>query len=136
MCAVIEPVRAQVNFGPLNLLDPFRHLGSFDVIFCRNVMIYFDQQTRDQLVENLSGQLAPGGHPLYRALRDAAHAGAKTSIRGAGHIQENLMSPGASEGVVVVGTGDCRIARPKTGGRLQQPILAHAGVNPLKKNLG
>ncbi len=61
-CRLAEPVRALVNFAPLNLLQPFSHMGIFDVIFCRNVMIYFDQPTRDSLVEHLAAQLAPGGH--------------------------------------------------------------------------
>ena len=60
--AVKECVRGMVNFGPLNLQQPFGHMGCFDVIFCRNVMIYFDQQTRDDLVGHLAAQLAPGGY--------------------------------------------------------------------------
>jgi chemotaxis protein methyltransferase CheR len=59
---VAEPVRRLVSFSSLNLLQPFIHLGTFDVIFCRNVMIYFDQETRDKLVEDLAYQLAPGGY--------------------------------------------------------------------------
>jgi chemotaxis protein methyltransferase CheR len=55
-------VRSLVNFRPLNLLESFAHLGQFDVIFCRNVMIYFEQDTRDQLVERLSEQLVEGGY--------------------------------------------------------------------------
>jgi chemotaxis protein methyltransferase CheR len=58
---IAEPVRRLVSFNSLNLLQPFVHLGTFDVIFCRNVMIYFDQETRDKLVEDLACQLAPGG---------------------------------------------------------------------------
>ena len=59
---VKESVRALVYFGPLNLLRPFGHMGQFDVIFCRNVMIYFEQQPRDDLVARLTSQLAPGGY--------------------------------------------------------------------------
>jgi chemotaxis protein methyltransferase CheR len=59
---VADPVRRLVNFNSINLLKPFVHLGAFDVIFCRNVMIYFDRDTRDKLVEDLAAQLAPGGH--------------------------------------------------------------------------
>jgi chemotaxis protein methyltransferase CheR len=62
LCGVVEAVRTLVHFGPLNLLQPFSHMGTFDVIFCRNVMIYFDQQTRDGLVDCLARQLAPGGY--------------------------------------------------------------------------
>jgi len=59
---VAPRVRALVAFSPLNLLQPFGHLGIFDVIFCRNVMIYFDQETRDRLVESLVAQLPEGGY--------------------------------------------------------------------------
>jgi chemotaxis protein methyltransferase CheR len=60
--AVAPAVRALVSFRPLNLLESFTHLGEFDVIFCRNVMIYFNQETRDQLVEKLAERLVPGGY--------------------------------------------------------------------------
>lgn len=59
---VTDAVRALVSFGRLNLLQSFQHLGSFEVIFCRNVMIYFDQQTRDGLVARLAAQISPGGY--------------------------------------------------------------------------
>jgi len=62
LCAVAPAVRSMVTFASLNLLQPFRHIGQFDVIFCRNVMIYFEQSTRDQLVESLVMQLPSGGH--------------------------------------------------------------------------
>lgn len=55
-------VRGMVDFAPVNLLEPFSRLGMFDVIFCRNVMIYFEQSTRDQLVGRLAEQLTPGGY--------------------------------------------------------------------------
>ncbi len=59
--SVAPAVRALVAFAPLNLLRPFAHVGQFDLIFCRNVMIYFEQATRDQLIEKLLAQLRPGG---------------------------------------------------------------------------
>lgn len=59
---VAPQVRSMVAFAPLNLLEPFAHVGQFDVIFCRNVMIYFEQSTRDQLVERLVNQLPSGGY--------------------------------------------------------------------------
>ncbi len=39
-------IRAMVQFRPLNLLADFAYLGGFDVVFCRNVLIYFDQETK------------------------------------------------------------------------------------------
>jgi chemotaxis protein methyltransferase CheR len=44
-----------------NLVEPFRFKGPFDVIFCRNVMIYFDRQTREDIVNRLGKLLRPGG---------------------------------------------------------------------------
>ena len=57
-------VRQQVSFKYLNLHEPFPSAGMFDIIFCRNVMIYFDQPTRDGLLARLALQLRPGGYFL------------------------------------------------------------------------
>jgi len=55
-------VRALVRFSHLNLIDPsWPKLDLFDVIFCRNVVIYFDQDTKDRLFRRLAKRLAPGG---------------------------------------------------------------------------
>lgn len=60
---IVAPhVRSLVSFRALNLLESFLHLGQFDVIFCRNVMIYFEQETRDRLVEKLADRLVDGGY--------------------------------------------------------------------------
>ena len=40
-----------VQFAPLNLLSDFSSLGTFDVVFCRNVLIYFDQDTKIDVLE-------------------------------------------------------------------------------------
>ncbi len=61
---ISEDLCAMIRVRRLNLLGPWPIKRRFDVIFCRNVMIYFDQQTKDRLVERLSDQLLPGGH-LY-----------------------------------------------------------------------
>ena len=51
-----------VEFRRINLVQPFPQLGLFDVIFCRNVMIYFSLQTQSQLVSRLAACLHPGGY--------------------------------------------------------------------------
>jgi chemotaxis protein methyltransferase CheR len=53
--------KSRIVFDRLNLMDAFDHLPVFDVIFCRNVMIYFDRRTQEDLVRRLSGRLAPSG---------------------------------------------------------------------------
>ena len=47
-------IRAMVQFRQLNLLQDFAHLGTFDVIFCRNVLIYFDQETKIAIFNRLA----------------------------------------------------------------------------------
>ena len=51
----------------MNLLDDFRGLGRFDVIFCRNVLIYFDAQTKKQVLERMSSQVEGPGYLLLGA---------------------------------------------------------------------
>ncbi len=54
-------LRQMVDFRPLNLLHPFETLGTFDIIYCRNVLIYFDAQTKGDVLGRLSAALAPDG---------------------------------------------------------------------------
>jgi chemotaxis protein methyltransferase CheR len=54
-------VRAMVQHRQLNLLHDFSQLGSFDVIFCRNVLIYFDQETKSNIFGRLARALEPDG---------------------------------------------------------------------------
>ena len=59
---VIPKVRAQASFRRLNLIEGFSWPKPFPVIFCRNVMIYFDRKTQEQVVERLAASLEPGGY--------------------------------------------------------------------------
>jgi chemotaxis protein methyltransferase CheR len=54
-------IRAMVQFKQLNLLHDFSHLGTFDVIFCRNVLIYFDQDTKVNVFNRLAKVIEPDG---------------------------------------------------------------------------
>jgi len=59
---VREPLRRMVRFESLNLIDGAWAIdGEFDLIFCRNVLIYFDKPTQHRIVERLHRRLRPGG---------------------------------------------------------------------------
>jgi len=62
MRQVKDNVRAMVRLAWLNLMDPWPMKGPFNVIFCRNVMIYFDSPTQQRLVNRFWGLLEPGGY--------------------------------------------------------------------------
>jgi chemotaxis protein methyltransferase CheR len=55
-------VRKLVQFRRVNLVEPYPDMEPFPVIFCRNVMIYFDKPTQERVVNRLSHYLEPGGH--------------------------------------------------------------------------
>jgi chemotaxis protein methyltransferase CheR len=54
-------IRAMVQYKPLNLLADFSHLGNFDVVFCRNVLIYFDQETKIGVLNRIAKMLEAHG---------------------------------------------------------------------------
>jgi chemotaxis protein methyltransferase CheR len=54
-------IRRMVQFRTVNLLDDLASLGSFDAIFCRNVLIYFDPATKATILDRLAGMLPPDG---------------------------------------------------------------------------
>lgn len=58
----VPALKEMVQFGQLNLLDPWPMRGKFDVIFCRNVVIYFSANTQQNLWPRFADMLCAGGH--------------------------------------------------------------------------
>ncbi len=58
---ISQDVVRRVNFFKFNLLEDMRNLGTFDIVFCRNVLIYFDRPTRGKIFAQIADRLAPDG---------------------------------------------------------------------------
>ncbi|MCB0403953.1 MAG: protein-glutamate O-methyltransferase CheR [Bdellovibrionales bacterium] len=60
----VQPqIQKMVHFAPFNLhTNPYPFERGFDIIFCRNVLIYFSQETAQKIIERLTGALNPGGY--------------------------------------------------------------------------
>jgi len=59
---VATEVRDRVSFREMNLMQSYSFLGKFDVIFCRNVLIYFSQELKRDILKRMTQVLNPGGY--------------------------------------------------------------------------
>ena len=64
---ISERLRQMVSFRKLNLMDAAYNLGRFDIVFCRNVLIYFDGPTKGEVMDRIAGTMNPGGFLLLGA---------------------------------------------------------------------
>lgn len=62
MWKVKDNVKKLVNFRPLNLLNSYSLMGRFDIVFCRNVLIYFSPEIKAQIISQFHGVLNPEGY--------------------------------------------------------------------------
>ena len=60
--AIKAPIRSRVEFRAFNLLDSYAALGKFDIVFCRNVLIYFSAQVKKDILTRIHATLKPGGY--------------------------------------------------------------------------
>jgi chemotaxis protein methyltransferase CheR len=67
-----EAIRSLIVFRKLNLMDPWPFRGKFDAVFCRNVMIYFDNPTKTALIDRFIQSIKPGGF-LYIGHSESFH---------------------------------------------------------------
>jgi chemotaxis protein methyltransferase CheR len=64
---IAPEIRDMVQFRTLNLLNDFRSLGFFDLVFCRNVLIYFDQPTKTDVLARLAERMPEDGYLILGA---------------------------------------------------------------------
>ncbi|MBL4833731.1 MAG: protein-glutamate O-methyltransferase CheR [Pseudomonas sp.] len=64
---VKQPIRSRVEFRAMNLLDSYSMLGKFDIVFCRNVLIYFSAELKKDILQRIHGTLKPGGYLMLGA---------------------------------------------------------------------
>lgn len=62
MLKIKDEVKKLVNFRPLNLLNSYSLMGRFDIVFCRNVLIYFAPEIKAQIISQIHGTLNDGGY--------------------------------------------------------------------------
>jgi len=67
MWRISQKIRASVRFRKMNLLDDLRSMGRQDVIYCRNVLIYFDLETKKRVLEQMASLLPDDGYLLLGA---------------------------------------------------------------------
>ncbi|MBF0376095.1 MAG: protein-glutamate O-methyltransferase CheR [Desulfamplus sp.] len=68
-----DEIRAMVQFQKMNLMKPFVGLGKFDIILCRNVMIYFTEEDRRKIYANIAKVLEPDGYLIIGATESLAN---------------------------------------------------------------
>jgi chemotaxis protein methyltransferase CheR len=61
MWQIDSSLRSMIQYKEFNLLNDLKPLGKFDVVFCRNVLIYFDQETKTKVLDQISGLIPPDG---------------------------------------------------------------------------
>jgi len=102
MWQIDASLQAMVQFREFNLLGDFATLGRFDVVFCRNVLIYFDQPTKTRVLDQISA-LMPDDGMLFLG-------GAETVLG----ISEKLKPVAGQRGVYCLAGGDGQASQPQT----------------------
>ncbi|HED17132.1 MAG TPA: chemotaxis protein, partial [Gammaproteobacteria bacterium] len=77
---VIEPIRKRIQFRQINLMQSYALMGRFDIIFCRNVLIYFSGEAKQDILERMTGSLNQNGHLVLGGSESPGNAGRHYSM--------------------------------------------------------
>ena len=114
---ISEQMRSKVTFRQLNLLSDFSSLGRFDIIYCRNVLIYFDAPRKTDILTRLSRQLSPDGFLLL---------GASESLIG---LKTDLVALPDNRALYTRASGVAASAVPAVAPKISMPLDQPAGVS-------
>ena len=112
---IAPEIRAMVKFRQLNLLSDFSHLGIFDLIFCRNVLIYFDPHTKVDVLDRLASATASDGYLVL---------GAAETVVG---LTESFKVVGEKHGLYAPNARSPRASVPNAGKLAARLIAANGG---------
>jgi chemotaxis protein methyltransferase CheR len=93
-------LRAMVRFEMLNLLKDFSRLGQFDIVFCRNVLIYFDEATKRDVLRRIAQRTQAGGYLML---------GAAETIMG---LNDQFKTVPGKQGLCALATGSAGAVAP------------------------
>ena len=86
-------IKRRVRFTELNLMQSFASLGKFDIIFCRNVLIYFSAELKGDILNRMAKQLQPGGYLVLGSSESiTGHTEAFKMVRSGGAVYYQLTS--------------------------------------------
>ena len=94
---VKDEIRNRVRFAELNLMNSYVSLGKFDIVFCRNVLIYFSSELKRDILRRIAQTLAPGGYLFLGSTETiASYSDDFDTVRHKGGIVYQLKSGGSS----------------------------------------
>lgn len=118
---ISEAMRSKVTFKQLNLLSDYTSLGKFDIIYCRNVLIYFDAARKTDILSRMTRQLAPDGYVVL---------GASESLIG---LKTDLTAHPEHRGLFVRGTNGAELPLARPAAKLD-PAPAPALATAVKRD--
>lgn len=111
-----DEIKNMVKFSTFNLLGEMSRMGTFDVIFCRNVLIYFDERTKASVLEKMERQMESDGFLFL--------GGAETVLG----ITNKFVAKPEKRGLYIKNTGSTSLSAPR-------PVAAPPSSSPAASNL-